>query len=254
MSLMEKAAPATPDTATPPAGEAPAAATPPSGDVTPTPVIQSSDWYYDENIKGNGERPEWLKEKYKTAADQAKAYVEVEKKLGAFKGAPDKYDLTLEGYPDVKFQDNDPLLEEFLESAKKNGVSQEYVTEVLGTYAKALTVNIPDTDAEMKKIGPNAAQDLQVLAQWAGNHLTPEEYKVFERQVTTADAFRVFDRLRQSMTQTDVPATAKSSAPAETVEQVRKLVSDPRYDTDPTFREEVRRRMSVAMANGGGKK
>lgn len=247
MSLMDKAGAATPDTGdkTPPAA-ADANGTPPAGDNTPPP---SSDWYYDDNIKGNGNRPEWLKDKYKTAADQAKAYTEIEKKLGAFKGAPDAYDLTLEGYPELKFSNEDPLLKEFLEKAKTNGVSQEYVTELLGTYAQALTYNVPDADKEMQLIGPNASQDLQILSQWAGNYLSPDEHKVFSSMVTTAAAFKMFDKLRQSVTQTDVAPPKGAGTPHETVEQVTQMISDPRYDTDETFRTDVRRRMSIAMAN-----
>lgn len=241
MSLFEKVASTTPDTGATP---------PPAGDATPAtpvaPITPNSDWYYDENIKGSGDRPEWLKDKYKTAADQAKAYIEVEKKLGAFKGAPDKYDLSLKDYPEVKFADNDPLLAEFLETSKKNGVSQEYVTEILNTYAQALTINVPNADEEFKKLGPNAQQDLQILSQWAGNYLSKDEFGTFKDMITTADSFRIFDKLRQSVTQSDIAVT-KTDTKRETVEEVKKLVSDPRYDTDSQFRDEVRKRLSVAM-------
>jgi hypothetical protein len=244
MSLLEASATPTPDTGAtpPPAGGTegkPSAATPP---------VASTDWFYDENLKGSGDKPEWLKDKYKTAADQAKAYNDLEKKLGAFKGAPDEYDLTIEG-TDVKFSKDDPMLQEFLVNAKENGVSQEYITHLLGTYAQALTAHIPNAEAELQKIGVNHKQDLQILSQWAGQQLTPEEYSIFNKMVTTADAFKVFDKLRQSTTRADVPAS-QGKAAHETVEQVTASISDPRYDTDPQFRDDVRRRMSVAMGHG----
>ncbi len=250
MSLMTAAA-VTPAEGTAPVTPAAADATPPAGEGTPpsAPIV-TGDWYYDDNLKGSGARPDWLKDKYKSAAEQAKAYVEVEKKLGAFKGAPDAYDLSLQDFPDIKFSQEDPLLKDFLTNAKTNGVSQEYITEILNTYAQALTFNIPDADAEMKKIGANAAQDLQILSQWAGNYLSAEEHKVFASLVTTADAFKVFDKLRQSVTQSDIAAPQKSGTPAETEDQVRALISDPRYSTDEHFRADVRRRMSIALASG----
>lgn len=253
MSLLDNAKPAESATpgGTPPAQDAPIAPT--GGEGAPI-ATQNNDWFYDENIKGDGDRPEWLKDKYKTAADQAKAYVEIEKKLGAFKGAPDEYDLTIKDYPELKFSNEDPLLKDFLDNAKKNGVSQEYVSELLGTYAQALTINIPDADAEMKKIGPNAAQDLQILSQWAGNYLSKEEFGAFSNMITTADAFRVFDKLRQNSTRAEVAPPGSQNAHHESEEQVRSLVSDPRYDSDPEFREDVRRRMSVALSKGGNKK
>jgi hypothetical protein len=240
------AAPATPEQeAKPEAAPSEGAAASPEG--ASPPVTETTDWYYDDGIKGTGERPEWLKEKYKSAADQAKAYVEVEKKLGAFKGAPDKYDLSLPDYPDVKMREDDPILGDFLESAKKNGISQEYVTELLGTYAHALTVNIPDPEAEIKKLGPNAHQELKILSTWAESKLTPQEFEIFQRMTMTAESVRLWEKIRMIATQGDVAAPATAHVQRETEAQVRALVSDPRYDTDPAFRDDVRRRMSAAI-------
>lgn len=224
------------------------------GNNAPPVVTQSGDWYYDHNLKGDGARPDWFKgDKYKTVTDQAKAYSEVEKKLGAFKGAPDKYDLAIADYPDLKFSDEDPLIKDFIDGAKANGVSQEYVTELLGVYAQALTHGLPDPDAEMKKIGVNAEQDLQILSQWAGNVLSQEEFGLFRNMMTTADAFRVFDKLRNAGVAPEVTETNKNNA-FESKEQVLAMINDPRYDTDEAFRAEVRAKLSRAMAREGGKK
>lgn len=241
MSLMENAAPA-PEAKPEGTQPAPEAAAP-----APESVVVNNDWYYDENIKGSGDRPEWLKDKYKTAADQAKAYLDAEKKLGAFKGAPEKYDLSLPDHPDIKLREDDAVLSEFLENAKKNGVSQEYVTELLGTYAHALTASVPDTEAEMTKLGPNAQKDLQILGQWAESKLTPQEFEIFKRMTTTAESVRLWERVRQIATVGDVAAPAPAHVHRETEAQVRAMVSDPRYDTDPAFRDEVRRRMAAAI-------
>lgn len=252
MSLIaaaESAPPATSPVSTAPAASPEAAPAPTPGVVSPT-----GDWYYDNNIKGDGAKPDWFKgDKYKTVTDQAKAYSEVEKKLGAFKGAPEKYDLTIAEHPELKFSEEDPLLKDFLDSAKENGVSQEYVTELLGVYAQALTYNTPDPDAEMKKIGVNAEQDLQILSQWAGNILAPEEFNIFKSMITTADAFKVFDKLRNAGTGSEV-APPQGQVPHESSQQVLAMINDPRYDTDEQFRSEMRRKLSMAMAREGGKK
>jgi hypothetical protein len=256
MSLIPEAGGTTPDTAgksapavTPAAGEGA-----PAGGTTPPVVTPSGDWYYDHNIKGDGTPPDWFKgDKYKTVTDQAKAYSEVEKKLGAFKGAPEKYDLAIAEHPDLKFSEEDPLLKDFLDSAKKNGVSQEYVTELLGVYAQALTYGKPDSDAEMKKIGVNAEQDLQILSQWAGNVLSAEEFGVFKGMVTTADAFKVFDKLRNAGVAPEVTDNTRHT-PHESKDQILAMVNDPRYDTDEAFRADVRGRLSRAMAREGAKK
>ena len=247
MSLIESTAPAAEAKAegTQPAPEGAAAA--PAEGAAPAPVVVEGDWYYDEATKGNGARPDWLLPKFKTAADQAKSFIEAEKRLGAFKGAPDEYDLALPDYPDIVMRKDDPVLAEFLENAKKNGVSQEYVSELLGTYAHAMTSGIPDHDAEMKKLGPAASQELKILGQWAESKLTPQEFEVFQRMTNTAESVRLWEKIRMIATQGDVAAPATAHVQRETEAQVRALVSDPRYDVDPDFREDVKRRMSAAI-------
>jgi len=244
MSLVDQATPATP--AADPAAAAAATPTPPPA-AAPVTVTPTGDWYYDKDIKGTGTPPEWLKgDKYKTIADQAKAYAEIEKKLGAFKGAPEKYDLTLTNYPEIKFSEEDPVLQNFIEGAKKNGMSQEYASELLNIYAEALTMGIPDADAEMAKLGANAQQDLQILSQWANSAFTPDEMEVFKRMTTTAESVRLFDKIRQLSTRADVAPPGQPHQSRETKEQVLQALDDPRYQIDATFRAEVRKRLAMA--------
>lgn len=244
MSLVDQATPATP--AADPAAAAAATPTPPAAAADPVAVTPTGDWYYDKDIKGTGEKPEWLKDKYKTAADQAKAYAEIEKKLGAFKGAPEKYDLTLTNYPEIKFSEEDPVLQQFIEGAKKNGMSQEYASELLNIYAEALTAGVPDADAEMAKLGPNAQQDLQILSNWASSAFTAEEFETFKRMTTTAESVRFFDKIRQLSTRADIAPPGQPHQARETKEQVLQALHDPRYQTDEVFRAEVRKRLAMA--------
>lgn len=75
--------PAAPVAATPatPAAQAAAAA--------PTDPNSPDAWVLAEGVQGTGKRPEWFKgDKYGSVADQAKAYVDLEKRFGSFNGAP----------------------------------------------------------------------------------------------------------------------------------------------------------------------
>lgn len=199
-------------------------------------------WYYDDGKPGEGERPEWLSSKYKTAAEQAKAYNEAQKKLGAFKGAPEEYDLEIPDMPDAKFQKDDPLLSSFLEDAKKNNVSQEYVTNLLKTYVNMQKASRPDPDKEMEKLGVNAKQDIQILAQWGDNVLTKEESTLFKNMMTTAESVRLFEKFRGLLTQADTQPN-NPRTPRESEAEVRKMIHDPRYDTDESFRSMVREKL-----------
>lgn len=213
-----------------------------SNNITDQPQSTPDPWFYDENMPGTGTRPDWLKTKYKSATEQAKAYNEIEKKLGAFKGAPEEYDLNIADMPDVKFQKEDPVLSDFLADAKKNNVSQEYVTHLLKTYVNMQAMNMPDPAKEMEKLGVNGAHDIQILAQWGQNNLSSDEFVLFKNMMTTAASVRLFEKLRalssQPSTQPKNPNTSR-----ETEAEVLAMIHDPRYEQDENYRNTVREKL-----------
>jgi hypothetical protein len=217
-----------------------------STDQTTIDHSQSNDtaepWYYDDNQPGKDARPEWLQTKYKSVAEQAKAYVEAQKRFGAFKGAPEAYDIKLEG-SDVQFQEADPVIKEFLEQAKENNVSQEYVNKLLSTYAKAIKMSKPDPKREMEALGPNGKEDLLSLGKWADNNLSKDESSAFRNMITTADSVRVLQKLRGQMTKANTQPS-QTFAPKASKEDVLKKIHDPRYATDAKYRSQVRDELS----------
>lgn len=202
-----------------------------------------SSWFYDENMPGEGERPEWLKEKYKSAADQAKAYNELDKKLGKFQGAPETYDTTISDMPDFKFEEGDPMLSDFLKMAKDANASQEFVSSVLNHYVKTQSFYAPDPQQELEKIGVNAKQEINQLREWAGQRLSKEEMEVFGSMVTTAESFRVLQKLRRAATSQPEIAVDKGGVnkgqQGISERQLNEMIADPRFNTDPLFRKEV---------------
>lgn len=202
---------------------------------------KTAPWFYDENKPGEGERPEWLKEKYKSAVDQAKAYNELDKKLGKFKGAPDEYDLSIPDMPDVKFEQGDPILQEFLDFAKESNASQEFVSKALAQYVKGQQFNMPDPEQEMQKLGVNAKVEIGQLAEWAGQRLTTQEMDTFKGMITTAESFRVLQKLKGNITSQAETAVRNdyNNAPKITEREVREAIADPRFNSDPHYRKEV---------------
>lgn len=206
-------------------------------------TADAAGWYYDENMPGEGERPEWLRDKYKSAADQAKAYNELDHKLGKFKGAPETYDLTLPDMPDFKFEDGDPVLAEFLDMAKESQASQEFVTKALAHYVKAQNFYAPDPQEEIQKIGVNAKAEIAQLNEWASQRLDKNEYETFKSMVTTAESFKVLQKLRRVSTSTPEVAVTNGHAPSNnkaiSERQLLEMIGDPKYSTDPLYRAEV---------------
>ena len=61
-----------------------------------TPDSESSEVSTETTTTEEAEKPEWfLSEKYKTVEDQAAAYPELAKKIGAMTGAPEEYEVSM---------------------------------------------------------------------------------------------------------------------------------------------------------------
>ena len=84
-------------------------------EATETTETPTEGWFLNEEVKGEGDVPEWFKaDKYKSVAEQAKAYAGLESKLGAFTGAPkDGYEVELPEGVDVELDSEDPMLVNF---------------------------------------------------------------------------------------------------------------------------------------------
>ena len=76
-------------------------------------------WYIDNDTPGEGERPEWLPEKFKTVRDAVESHGELEKKLGS---APSEYDFG--DFKDVFDKDHDAF-KSLTSFAKEKRVSQD---------------------------------------------------------------------------------------------------------------------------------
>lgn len=205
---------------------------------------ESQIWMYADEVQGSGEAPEWFKSsKYKTVADQAKAYAGLESKLGSFTGAPeDGYDLTgVSEELGVEFEEGDALLDNFNNWAKEAGLSQEAHTELLKMYVSQTDVQEEqDLEAEMKKIGDNAQERIKDMVQWARGNLSKEEFATLENLTTTAEGFHLIEKLRGMTRETQI-SKADNAKPVDTVTESKlyELIADPRYESSPSFRAEV---------------
>lgn len=198
-------------------------------------------WFYADDLPGEGERPEFLQEKYKSVADQAKAYNELSKKFGSFKGAPEEYDTSIPEMPDFKFEEGDPVLDEFLNMAKESNASQDFVTKALQQYVKAQQFYAPDPQEEMQKLGSNAQQEIKAVTDWAGQKLDQNEMQVLKDMITTADSFRVIQKIRRAVTGQPEIAAVKSTQhePKVNEREILEKIGSEKYNTDPLYREEV---------------
>lgn len=168
------------------------------------PTLDQGEYFLAEGIKGAGETPEWYKsDKYQSVAEQAKAYTELEKKFGGFKGSPKDGYTAPEGV-----ESDDALLTELTEFAKDTNMSDEAfgrAWELLSAQEQA--VEEVSQEMEMQKLGDNATQRLKTVEGFLKNNLDAETYSAAQELVTTADSVALIEMI--------VKATMPAKLPIE---------------------------------------
>lgn len=213
---------------------------------TTEPSATEPSWFIDDKTPGAGERPDWMPSKYKRASDVGKAYSELERKLGGFTGAPEKYDFST-----LEIDEADPIVQMIAEVGKEKGMNQETVNTLLGRMISLeeaqKSMNI---EQEVKKLGPDGERQLNEYKNWQKDYFKPEESEVVSSWIRTADDLKVFNRIMSNTNMSAVPTT-QSMAMANNYETVDTLKTElikniERYDKDPAYRKEWSTRMHRA--------
>lgn len=200
-------------------------------------------WFFDEGVPGQGPIPEFFNPKYKTLAEQAKAYNELERRLGATSGAPNEYDFTGLGV-----DPNNPHIKDLANYAQENRINQEAFTHLvkgMEGYTQSMLPPGIDAQKELEKLGPNGEKRLQDLDQWLINNFGQKTRDAIDVLATTAEAIEALDEIRQraykgvsqpphggAMNAAIVPLTEKDVR-AELTQNLA------RYNSDPTYRNEI---------------
>lgn len=199
-------------------------------------------WFWDENTPGLGERPQFLPEKYKSVADVAKAYKELESRLGT---APKEYDFS-KGQAWIE-PDYEPF-QEMAEFAKSKHVPQEVMDKFLDTVGLYLDEFKPDMMEEKAKLGENATERLQKLNNWARSNLSERAFNALTAGMRTAEQIEALEEIRNKMLgQTSlVPGgNASVSTGGMTLEEYRSELNSnyTKYKTDPAYRKEMEKKL-----------
>ena len=219
------------------------------------------------------DRPEWLPEKFKDPADMAKAYSELEKKLGQPKEeateepeqseteAEDKEEQTEENVSEAyqtiaeaskEFFENDgQLSEETYNSLEKAGLPRDLVD----SYAAGQQALLQSEEAQIKGV---AGDQYDAMAEWANENLPQEEIDAFDEAVTGGTINQaklavqgLYARYQNAtgskpkLTQGNLSGT--STMPFKSMQELARAQSDPRYRSgDKAYHEEIDRRLSVS--------
>lgn len=211
------------------------------------PPAEERDFVVAEDLEQpKDERPEWLPEKYKTGEDLAKAYKELESKLGtkeedfrakfmeeiqseAFKDRPETAgDYQLPDFVDQEQAVDNELLRWWSEHSFENGYSQDEFQKGLEMYMQASMSDVPDPDVEMQKLGDNANARVEAAALFANQFFTEEHMPAIERLTETADGLQALEFIMEKMKS---PSVNVDSNPVGqiTEEGLRAMMEDERY-------------------------
>lgn len=205
-------------------------------------------WYLDDDRPGDGDRPEWLPEKFKSVSDMAKSYESLEKKFGE---APNEYDFSkAENWLDPDFEGLDDLRD----FAKSKRVPQDVLDKVFETVGSWLGSFQIDRNAEREALGDNAKERIEVLNNWASSNLSEEAYHALTGSLVTADSIKALEEVRKLMIDngSTVPSgndSATSNGPS--LDDIENEMTNnwDKYKSDPSYRREIQAKLERAAQN-----
>jgi hypothetical protein len=197
------------------------------------------------------DRPEWLPENFWKDGNAdfeglAKSWRDLRGKIskGAHNAPADgKYDLSSFGEGNAE----NPMANTLSGWAKENGLSQAQFDDLVGqlqTQAKELmSADFVDPAVDMKKLGPNGRAMVDGMVDWARGLVnkgvwSAEDFDEFKIMGGTARGLNALVKIREAY-EGRVPIQSAPIEGAPTQEELYQMVADPKYKTDPAYRQKV---------------
>lgn len=216
-------------------------------------------WSWAEDKPGEGERPEWLEEKHATVEQQAKNYVELQKRFGSFTGAPKIEGEATHGYSSDGFvpsgvegfevPEDDVFVDNFLPMFQELNMSQESVDRVAQKYF-ALDLDRKNAeqarvDGEMTSLGSNADARLSAISDYARSNMDPDEHAAVMAGITSANAVKGLEKIISKNRPTRLSDTSDPAPSGITQQELMALQmatddNGNRLMNDPEYRAMVR--------------
>jgi hypothetical protein len=258
----------------------------PEVQTTPTPEPESQEYINEMVAKADAqqkvpeglteqteqaERPDWLPEKFQSAEDMAKAYSELESKLGS-KNEPDPPEAPAENVTEQQANEmmNEKGLDytkyekEFTESGELSADSYKELAEsglpreMVDGYIKGQQSLIEQARQEGFQIAGGEDQFNEMMT-WAERNLSPSEIQQYNNMLgndaeQNRFAIRSLNALwkQENGSAPNLINGRSSSAPTGygSWEQISEAMRDPRYSKDPAYRQAVERKVMSSNLPG----
>lgn len=210
-----------------------------------------------------GDRPEWLPEKFKSAEDLAQAYSELERKMNQPAEVQDVAQMSEESVADALDDAGlnfDAFAEEFMEHGNLSDEAYKALDEAniprefVDSWLQGQQVLVEQTRNEVFDMVGGEEQYSEMIS-WASNNLPEHEIDAFNAAIETGDkslAMLVVQGLSAKYQSTNgvepqlVQGQASSSVGGsyQSVAEVKAAMSDPRYSSDPAYRRTVAEKLA----------
>jgi hypothetical protein len=233
-----------------------------------------------ENGETGKDRPAWLPEKFKSEEDFAKAYTELEKKLGGKSDDTETETTGDEETTETPAGDQTEARKVADEAATKAGLDLNELSASYWEngslsdeqYAKLEKAGYPKTLVDQFTAGQQAILDQRSasvysavggeesygeMLEWAGDNLDSKQIAAFNKTVNGTDMAAIMLAVKGLKAQYDGSVGFEPSATVEgqtaprtgaakydSIAQMEKDMSDPRYGSDPAFRKSVEDKLS----------
>ena len=211
------------------------------------------------------DRPDWLPEKFQSPEDMAKAYNELQSKLG--EGSKEKDSSAKEkAEPDQtvmqeiidsatnEFIESGELSEKSLKALEEQGLARNLV-EAYVAGQRALMEN----QVNQVKATVGGEENYNAMAEWASEHLDQSELDAFNEVVESGSINQAQMAVRGLYSQFAsaggkapnlIQGNTSGSAvkPFNSAAQVTEAMRDPRYKNDPAYRKTVEDRLAVTSS------
>jgi len=190
-------------------------------------------------------RPEWLPEKYKSPEELAKAYKELESKLGtkeedyrkkivdelqaeAFKDRPaSSGEYELPEFVNAEESLSSDLLKWWADHSFENGYSQDEFAKGIEIYKNSMPKG-PDLDAERVKLGDGANQRIDAASMFAMKFFPEKTLPAIERLCESAEGIMALEVIMESMKDGSFATQANPSGGSSEAD-LREMMRDERY-------------------------
>src|SRR6185503_12684451 len=213
--------------------------TTPEDSGTTTTEEAGASWHWDDNTPGQGARPEWLQPKFKSVAEAAKSFNELEKLKGS---APQQYDFS-KGESCIELAD----------LARSKHVPQEVMDKMFESVGMYLEEFKTDMTEEKSKLGEKAGERLTTLNNWARSNLSEKSYNALTMGMRTAEQIEALEELRSKMLNNNTMVPGGNSTVGQssmTIEEYRSELNAnyAKFKTDPAYRKDMEKKLEAIVS------